>query len=480
MSRRIRRFRIAVVILLVLLMIPVLSGFVTSSDPVDGAAPGGTLSPSPSPDNGTATPGNTSESIGVGNGITVAVVDAVGPPRIVAYGPDGETIYQDSTHQIYHDVDPSPAGENTVTYIANNRNRNASNCEGPERCMLNVWERVNLTTGERTEVYSWYTPMPGSAQVHDVDRVNDSVLLVGKISFPDGVYMVNTTTGEKIWEWNVSEDYAPESGGVYPDDWTHLNDVEYLHDGRVMVNLRNQDQVVFLDPGEGLQEDWTLGEDDDHDVLYEQHNADYIPAERGGPAILVADSENGRIVEYQRADGSWELSWLWEDSRLQWPRDADRLPNGNTLIADSHGKRILEVNEDGEIVSKRDFLQGGYDLELLGTGDESTGGYSMQYLQQTGSNNETPGGNATPPGEVTAYVQGGCDGALACFRGFLTDLTPSLLLNGTLYALPHWVTPLGGVAVLLQGVIVLGWAGTEVAIRRDRLIGVVKRSNLGG
>jgi hypothetical protein len=42
------------------------------------------------------------------------------------------------------------------------------------------------------------------------------------------------------------------------------------------------------------------------------------------------------------------------------------------------------------------------------------------------------------------------------------------------------VTPLGGVAVLLQGVIVLGWAGTEVVIRRDRLIGAITRSDSGG
>jgi hypothetical protein len=461
MSRRIRTFRIVVIVLLVLLTVPVVSGYVTSS-----------------PDNAANSGGDASD------GITVTVVDAVGPPRIVAHGPDGEVIYRDSTHQIYHDVDPSPAGEHTVEYVTNNRNRDASNCEGPERCMQNVWERVNVTTGERTELYSWYTPMPGSAQVHDVDRVNDSVLLVGKISFPDGVYMVNTTTGEKIWQWNVSEDYAPDSGGDYPDDWTHLNDVEYLPDGRVMVNLRNQDQVVFLEPGEGLQEDWTLGEDyaptDDHEILYEQHNADYIPAERGGPAVVVADSENDRVVEYQRVDGEWKLSWLWKDSRLSWPRDADRLPNGNTLIVDSHGKRILEVNETGAVVSKRDVVQGGYDAERLGTGDESAGGYSIQYLlaqsrDGAGGNGTAPEDNATPPGETTAYIQSGCDGALACIRQAATDLTPSLLLHGTLYALPHWVTPLGGVAVLLQVVVVVGWAGTEVAIRRKRLIDLAGR-----
>jgi len=287
--------------------------------------------------------------------------------------------------------------------------------------------------------------------------------------------MVNTTTGEKIWQWNVSEEFDSDSGGVYPDDWTHLNDVEYLDDGRVMANLRNQDQVVFIEPGEGLRENWTLGSDDDHEVLYEQHNADYIPADRGGPAVVVADSENSRIVEYQRVDGSWKLSWLWEDTRLQWPRDADRLPNGNTLIVDSHGQRLLEVNETGAVIAKRDFKQGGYDAERLGTGDESAGGYSIQYLLADGRNGTTPGANGTPPGEVTAYVQSGCDGALDCLRGFATDLTPSLLLNGALYVLPHWVTPLGGVAVLLQAVVLIGWAGTEIAIRRERVIALVRR-----
>jgi hypothetical protein len=74
-------------------------------------------------------------------------------------------------------------------------------------------------------------------------------------------------------------------------------------------------------------------------LFYEQHNPDYIPEERGGPAVLVADSENGRVVEYGRTpgngtpvtDGTWERTWQWRDGRLQWPRDADRLPNGGWL-----------------------------------------------------------------------------------------------------------------------------------------------------
>jgi len=66
-------------------------------------------------------------------------------------------------------------------------------------------------------------------------------------------------------------------------------------------------------------DEWTLGSEDDYDTIYEQHNPDFIPAERGGPAVVVADSENGRVLEYQREDGDWEQSWTWEDRRLQWP-----------------------------------------------------------------------------------------------------------------------------------------------------------------
>jgi len=91
------------------------------------------------------------------------------------------------------------------------------------------------------------------------------------------VFVVDTETGIIEWEWEAQTDYGLDSGGVYPGDWTHLNDVEALPDGRLMVSLRNHDQVVFLDRDDGLQEEWTLGADDGHDVLHEQHNPDYIP-----------------------------------------------------------------------------------------------------------------------------------------------------------------------------------------------------------
>lgn len=367
---------------------------------------------------------------------TVYTIDATGPGQLTAVSPNGSRLYRNTTYDLYHDVDPVAGSSQTVLYVASNL-LGPDACAGPNKCIRNVVETVNLSTDNVTRLYSTVGPRNGSSQIHDVDRVNESVLLVGDIGPPDRVYMVEETTGEVIWEWRVEEAFEPESGGVYPGDWTHLNDVAALEDGRVMVNLRNQDQVVFVRPGQGLLEEWTLGCDDCHETLYEHHNPDYLPEERGGPAILVADSENNRIVEYQRTDGEWVRSWLWTDPDLQWPRDADRLPNGNTLIGDSYGDRIFEVNRSGEIVWQHTVPDGVYDVERLGTGDESAGGSSASRLESESKNAD---------------------------KSVLVTLVPNLILHGVLWALPIWVSPQLAAAIILGGIVAVIWLILEVGI----------------
>lgn len=376
------------------------------------------------------------------NGTLVVTIDGTGPGQIVAYGPDGQLRYRNDTWDLYHDVDPSPAGEQTVMYVASEQLPD-DRCEQGS-CLLNVIERVNLTTGEVTRLHTQIDGKAGSSQIHDVDRVNESVLLVGDINHPDRVYTLNTTTDEVLWEWCVSTAYEPESGGAYPTDWTHLNDVEYTADGRVMVSLRNHDQVVFLEPGEGLQENWTLGADDAYERLFEQHNPDYIPRERGGPAVVVADSENNRVVEYQRVNGSWVRSWAWADTRMQWPRDADRLPDGRTLVTDTHGERLLVVDETGAITWSTPFPDGAYDAELLGTGntgDESVG----PSARRAGLASKEP----TPGGVAIGYR--------------LTRFVPPRVLHGVLFALPRWTDPLDAVLVIATGGVVAVWLLVEIA-----------------
>jgi hypothetical protein len=387
---------------------------------------------------------------------TAFVTDEGSGPReraeLVALAPDGSVYYYNDSHTRYWDVDPVPGTKATVEYVYA-EHLDADECDAETLCTRNGVERVNLTTGETTAVYSRITPGKHSTRWHDVDRLDDDRLLVADID-RDRAYVVNTTTDALEWEWDAQSAYDTSSGGPYPEDWTHLNDVESVEiDGRdvVMLSLRNQDQVVFVDPDRGLLEEWTLGSEDDYDTLYEQHNPDFIPPERGGPALLVADSENGRVVEYQREDGDWERTWTWRDERLQWPRDADRLPNGNTLVTDSNGNRILEVAPNGSVVWSAD-LGFPYEAERLGTGDESAGGEAAASL---GLESREPTADST--GERASQS--------------VLALLPKQLVNGIIYLLPAWVGPVQLSAAVGLVVVVPLWACHEWR-RRDLMVGL--------
>lgn len=129
---------------------------------------------------------------------------------------------------------------------------------------------------------------------------------------------------------------------------------------------------------------------------------------------------------------------------LQWPRDADRLPNGNTLITDTAGNRVIEVGPDGDLVWGVE-IKGGYEAERLGTGDESRGGKQARALQSAESRDTER----------------------------FDDLPPQvrLAINGLLFVLPAWadlLTVLGIVSVILGSI---GLIVTEVVrILRLRMI----------
>jgi len=371
------------------------------------------------------------------------------PGSIIAFTADGRVAYYNDTYAKYFDVDPDPGGDMTVEYVAGTE-LGTKNCpaSGLDPCSIIVIERVNLTTGELTRIHERH--VPGSSIWHDVERLDEHRFLVGDIT-TDSVFVFNVTSGVTTWRWDARVDYPIESGGQV-DDWTHLNDVESLGDGRYMASLRNQDQVVFLDQQTGLVREKTLGEDGNYSVLFEQHNPDYIPEDEGGEAVLVGDSENNRIVEYQWTNGSWDRTWQWSDTRMQWPRDADRLPNGHTLVADSNGNRIFELDRNGRIVWQV-RVDTPYEVERLGTGDESTGGESARELDLP-----SRAEGATAETDDRSSSENVFDGVVL----FLKGLFPSIVENALLFVLPAWVNAqifLSGVAVLLGALV---WGGVEL------------------
>lgn len=79
-----------------------------------------------------------------------------------------------------------------------------------------------------------------------------------------------------------------------------------------------------------------------------------------GGHFLITDTDNHRVIEVNQEE---EIVWQFGNAenklgsgygshanQLNTPTQAFRLPNGNTLIADSENRRVIEVNPDREIV----------------------------------------------------------------------------------------------------------------------------------
>ena len=219
------------------------------------------------------------------------------------------------------------------------------------------------------EEYSFPVRTRRNSEVHDVERLDSGEVLLTDM---DAERIFTVRDGEVSWQWSASSFYdAP------PDptrtDWLHINDVDVIDEGRYLVSVRNANQLLVVERGEGVvevvnedrsdrndancrQSEQLRDTDGDGDVrcgdpsiLDHQHNPQWL----GDGAVLVADSENDRVVELHERNGTWEVAWSLQRTAgvgLSWPRDADRLSNGNTLVTDTLNKRIVEVNESGEAV----------------------------------------------------------------------------------------------------------------------------------
>ena len=254
-------------------------------------------------------------------------------------------------------------------------------------------EEIDAETGEHVSVRHFRDTL----DTHDVDLINGDELLMNDMrqEGEDRVFIYNLTAEEVTWEYyfgNHTDEFPREAGGEFGGDWTHNNDVEEIEPGVFMVSLKNFNQVVAINRST-KEVVWKLGETDDDSILNLQHNPDYTVNEQGQPTVTVADSVNDRVAEYTREGDEWNLTWSLVGGNLNEPRDADRLPNGNTLVSDRRGHRLLEVTPEGEVVWEVYGPWQPYDAERLGTIDESSGP-AMADAGVTGTHEMT--GSASP------------------------------------------------------------------------------------
>lgn len=338
----------------------------------------------------------------------------------------------------------------------------------PGKTVITVWNpRTNETRWSRT--FDW-------EDTHDLDLINGDQLLVANMRHynattgknNDRLLIYDLSTDTVVWEWKFrTHGYPQGGGGQYTDDWTHVNDIDKLGSGRYMVSVRNFDQVIVVNRSTG-NVTMQLGRDDAHSILYEQHNPQYLRGENGKSTILVADSGNDRIVEYAKINETWTRTWTLTGD-FHWPRDADRLPNGNTLVTDSLNHRVLEVTPQGEVVWEFYAPWGAYEAERIAVGDE-LGGPTIQEQNATGTVTLTGSAALSPRTGArltfaewltNAFAETPIEAQAAWFATRWSHVTP--------WIRPVWMSPWGFVRTLLAGVLLFGWLTAEGIIHRDAI-----------
>ena len=274
--------------------------------------------------------------------------------RALVVSPSGETLWEfDPEDTRIFDAELLDNGNVLLaTAIKKPGEECSTEYQNREHCVMN--RIVELSYDDKAVVweYTWHDAFIHWHEVHDVDRLDN-----GETAIIDmGNNRAFTVNEEKeiTWSWDAETHLAADSefqeqyGG--PDqksaesDWTHMNDIDRLENGNFLMSIRNFD--VTIEVNRSTKDiDRVIGRPGSTDIMHQQHNPQWLP-ERG--TLLVADSENDRVVEV-RPNGS--IAWKFGGSGLlSWPRDADRLPNGNTLITDTYNNRVIEVTPEGEVV----------------------------------------------------------------------------------------------------------------------------------
>jgi len=382
------------------------------------------------------------------------------PARLVAVGPRGdvEWVYNGSKQGAtwFYDVDPMENGNLLVT---STRRGSTLVYEFDPETKEKVWKQ-SLDIED----------------THDVDLINNGTqLLVANLknyengTNKDSIFVYDLEKDEITWRWYFRNHFEKSAGGKYTKDWTHVNDVDKIGPGKYMADPRNMNQVIVVDK-ESKDITMRLGKQNNKSILNRQHNPDYMESEEGDPTIIVADSHNNRAVEYEREDGEWNRTWsVGSSDSFNWPRDADRLPNGNTLIVDSANHRVVEVTPTGEIVWEFYSPWLPYDAERVVYGDGSNGS-TMADMNVTG-NYDVSGSANIVPGTGDRIDMGSTLGNVFAATPFEEEARTlgEKWEQGAQFVRPIWMDEYAFIAAIAAILLLLGWIVGELVYQRRRI-----------
>ena len=172
------------------------------------------------------------------------------------------------------------------------------------------------------------------------------------------VRIIDTTNNAFTWQWAICDYYTPE---VIEVGWAHLNGLAlFPGENEILLSSRDQHSLFKFrrDTGAIL---WQLGLKGDFDIpeadqFYRQHS----PSLLGENRILLFDNgeegkrEYSRALELEYDESAKTAHAVWEyraepDVFSPVWGDADRLPNGNTLVTfglEYGVSHLIEVTAD--------------------------------------------------------------------------------------------------------------------------------------
>ncbi len=178
---------------------------------------------------------------------------------------------------------------------------------------------------------------------HDADRLsNGNTLYVSgnKDKKKDAQVKEVNPDGMIVWSWYAKDEFdKPPFKYAYNQGWTHTNAVTRMVNGNTLISPRNFNCLVEVDlKGKVVR---IIGEE----YLQHQHDPEILS---NGNILVANHQQPHEAIEIDIH--SEAIVWRFAlPKRRVWPvRDADRLPNGNTLITGT--TLLVEVTPNKEIV----------------------------------------------------------------------------------------------------------------------------------
>jgi hypothetical protein len=173
-----------------------------------------------------------------------------------------------------------------------------------------------------------------------------------------GDYLVEMTTdGRRVWEWRSWEHLDPVADRItlpqeLRNEWTHGHTVAELPDGNLLLSFRNISTVVRVDR---LTDriTWKLGPPTLAQPRGYALPTGHILIFENGTNRLDAPFPFSRVLEVDPATNA--IVWSYQERHPNdffspFVSNAQRLPNGNTLICEGSTGRLFEVTAAGMVV----------------------------------------------------------------------------------------------------------------------------------